>query len=35
MLKISEFSKQSSFSIRMLRYLEEQGLLVATRKDNN
>lgn len=35
MLKISEFSKQSNFSIRMLRYLEEQGLLVAIRKDNN
>lgn len=35
MLKISEFSKQTDFSIRMLRYLEEQGLLVATRKDNN
>lgn len=35
MLKISEFSKKTDFSIRMLRYLEEQGLLIATRKDNN
>ncbi len=31
MLKINEFAKKTDFSVRMLRYLEERGLLVASR----
>jgi DNA-binding transcriptional MerR regulator len=35
MFKIQEFSKRTSVSKRMLRYLEEQGLLVPSRQDND
>jgi len=35
MIQIKDFSKKSGFSIRMLRYLEEQELLIPIRGDNN
>lgn len=35
MLKIHEFSKKTGISKRMLRYLEDQGLLVPQRQDND
>ena len=35
MIKIKEFSEKTEFSIRMLRYLEEVGLLVPKRDSNN
>lgn len=35
MLTIKEFSEQVDFSIRMLRYLEEIGLIVPSRDHNN
>ena len=35
MIQIKDFSKQSGFSIRMLRYLEEIKLLVPSRAENN
>ncbi len=35
MLSIKEFSEQVDFSIRMLRYLEEVGLLIPKRDHNN
>ena len=35
MIKIKDFSIETGFSIRMLRYLEEVGVLTPTRDDNN
>ena len=35
MITIKDFSQKAGFSIRMLRYLEELGLLVAKRDSNN
>jgi DNA-binding transcriptional MerR regulator len=35
MIQIKEFSEKSGISIRMLRYLEEQGLLLPFRGENN
>ncbi|MBT3982091.1 MAG: MerR family transcriptional regulator [Bacteriovoracaceae bacterium] len=35
MILIKDFSKQTDISIRMLRYLEEIGLLVPSRAENN
>ncbi|OUS00193.1 hypothetical protein A9Q84_03140 [Halobacteriovorax marinus] len=35
MITIKDFSKETDFSVRMLRYLEEVGVLVPVRDDNN
>ncbi len=35
MIKIKDFSKETGFSVRMLRYLEEVGVLVPQRDQNN
>jgi DNA-binding transcriptional MerR regulator len=35
MIKIKDFSKETGFSVRMLRYLEEVGVLVPLRDQNN
>ncbi len=35
MIQIKDFSKKTNFSIRMLRYLEEIGLLIPSRGENN
>lgn len=35
MIKIKDFSEITGFSIRMLRYLEEVGVLVPKREENN
>jgi MerR family copper efflux transcriptional regulator len=35
MFKIQEFSKKTGISKRMLRYLEDQGLLIPDRTDND
>ena len=35
MIKIKDFAEQTSFSIRMLRYLEEVEVLVPEREENN
>ncbi|MCR9205248.1 MAG: MerR family transcriptional regulator [Halobacteriovoraceae bacterium] len=35
MIKIKDFSEITGFSIRMLRYLEEVGVLVPRREENN
>lgn len=35
MIKIKDFSTETGFSIRMLRYLEEVGVLVPSRDSNN
>lgn len=35
MIKIKDFSTQTNFSIRMLRYLEEVGVLTPSRDSNN
>lgn len=33
-MKIKDFAKETNFSIRMLRYLEDMGLVVPAREDN-
>ncbi len=35
MIKIKDFSHETGFSVRMLRYLEEVGVLVPSRDENN
>ena len=35
MIKIKDFSQETGFSVRMLRYLEEVGVLVPSRDANN
>ncbi len=35
MFKIQEFSERTGISKRMLRYLEEQGLLIPERREND
>ncbi len=35
MIKIKDFSNVTGFSIRMLRYLEERGVLIPDRDQSN